>query len=85
MKLITRDEFLKLFSGRNLQAMESFTDPDGAFLMSFGKPRMETVWGIDGIKICESIATKSDRHQLDWDWEYFEYEIDDQDQIEDNE
>jgi len=69
---------------KGLTVIESFTDPDGMFEYSCGKPQIETVYGIpatvpneDGqyentpVVKCEMI--KQDRHQKEWDTKYFEY------------
>lgn len=64
-----------------LKPLESYTDPDGILSMSCGKPYIETVWGISGAGLTNSLPMlkcemrKEHRHQQEWDTEYFEYQI----------
>lgn len=79
---IDKETYMEKVKG--LKPIESFTDPDGTMEFSCGKPQIETIWGTvatvvneDGeygnqpVVKCE--MRKHDRHQKDWDTEYFEY------------
>lgn len=64
---------------KGLKPIESFTDPDGTMEISCGRPEIVTIWGIVGGKneddtpIVKCEQRKENRHQQEWDTEYFEY------------
>lgn len=74
---ISKEVYMEKVKG--LKPLESYTDPDGILQMSFGKPKIETVWGIRGnsgeddkpVVKCE--MNKESRHDLEWVTEYFEF------------
>jgi hypothetical protein len=76
-KRIDKDTYMKKVKG--LKPIEGFSDPDGTLHFGYGKPAMDTIWGIVGkndepdqpIVKCE--MRKENHRQLDWDIEYFEY------------
>jgi hypothetical protein len=63
-----------------LKPLESYTDPEGTLPFSCGIPQIETIWGTEGGKeeydktVVKCKMTKQNRHQQDWDTEYFEYQ-----------
>lgn len=75
---IDRETYMQKVKG--LKPIESFSDPDGTLHFGYGKPAMDTIWGIVGTNdqpdqpIVKSEMRKESRHQLDWDTEYFEYQ-----------
>ena len=71
---IDKETYMEKVKG--LKPLESYTDPDGTLEMSCGQPQIDTIWGINNWPDLQQIVrcthTKKDRHQLDWDTEYFE-------------
>ncbi len=63
-----------------LKPIESFTDPDGIMEFSYGRPQIVTIWGTVGARneydtpIVKCEMRKQDRHQPEWETEYFEYQ-----------
>ena len=71
MTPITRDEYMELVRG--LKPMESFSDPEGCSPFGNMRPQMVTVWGDGERHIVTFKKTKENRHQSEWDYEYFKH------------
>lgn len=76
---IDKETYMEKVKG--LKPLESYTDPDGTQVMSFGRPHILTIWGLRGnsgeedspIVKCE--MNKESRHDIEWDTQYFEYKL----------
>jgi hypothetical protein len=75
---INKEAYMKKVIG--LKPLESYTDPDGIQVMSFGRPHILTIWGMPGSKdddatpIVKCEMNKGSRHDRDWDVQYYEYQ-----------
>lgn len=67
---IDKDTYMKKVVG--LRVLESFSDPDGDLPFGYGKPAMDTIWGIGETAIVKCEMRKNNRHELNWEYEYFE-------------
>lgn len=75
---IDKETYMEKVKG--LKPLESYTDLDGTQVMSFGRPRIETIWGISGAGLTNDLPmvkcemNKESRHDIEWDTQYFEYQ-----------
>jgi hypothetical protein len=77
-KEITRTEYENIhLVTPELKLIESFSDPDGILSFGYGKPAMDTVYGIsDGEEskpILRHEMRKESRYDKDWTYRYFQY------------
>ena len=75
---ITRIEYENIhLSTPKLKPIETFSDPDGILSFGYGKPAMDTIWGISDGEESKPILShemrKESRHDKEWQYRYFQY------------
>lgn len=74
MKKVNRTEYA-MFRGKypELIPISSFSDPDGIYSFGYGRPAMDTDWGVndDDIPYCRTEMRKKSRHDQKWEYTYY--------------
>lgn len=76
MTEVTRSQFYEVFKKYSMKTFSSFSDPAGTSPIGYGRPAMNTEWGIVGTE--ESIARlemrKDYEYQEEWRFTYYLHE-----------
>lgn len=73
-KEIAKERYAEIHKAQKLRVFEGFSDPDGTLECGYGRPAMDTSWGIEGeeeaIVKCE--MRKNDPNEQEWQYTYYE-------------
>lgn len=71
MREVTKTEYMNAFKNRELKPIGSFSDPDGVLPFGYGRPAMDTDWGLDETTVARCEMRKEYRTDTEWNCTYY--------------